>query len=383
MTKSPLIKNHKKRFYWIIVLGIGVSLFLFLREINSVQFQLVEKGSGTHIWAGDEIDKINYNDENNFIESVNGNFIRISFLESIQKINFNFKTFLGLFFAISMMFFRDFFYTLRIRLLTDKVLHWKKYLRVILIWEFVSAVSPGVVGGSAVAMFILKREKIPIGKSTSVVFITAIFDNLFFIIFAPIFLFFLTQTAYQSSDFLGNEGVNFFWLGYLILLAITCFLFFFVFVSPHTFQAIVKWVFKIKFLKKHIPKVEQFGKDLKETAKEMKGKNFIFWLKLLLFTIFSWFARYLVINFIFWAFVDIGFVEHISILGRQFLMWIVLLITPTPGGTGMAEFLFSELLRDFSSSAGLLMVLILLWRIISYYPYLLIGSFLISKKRRK
>jgi glycosyltransferase 2 family protein len=81
-----------------------------------------------------------------------------------------------------MMVFRDLAYMVRIRMLTNRQLSWKQSMNVILVWEFASALTPGVVGGSAVAMFILQREKIALGKSTAIVLVTAILDNFFYIL---------------------------------------------------------------------------------------------------------------------------------------------------------------------------------------------------------
>ena len=99
---------------------------------------------------------------------------KTNFMQTWETIHFSSQTFTYLCLAIVMMLFRDLGYVLRIRLLTDKKLNWRQSIKVILMWEFASAVSPGVVGGSAVAMFILKKEKINLGNSTAIVFTTAL-----------------------------------------------------------------------------------------------------------------------------------------------------------------------------------------------------------------
>jgi len=53
-------------------------------------------------------------------------------------------------------------------------------------------------------------------------------------------------------------------------------------------------------------------------------------------------------------------------------MWIVLMISPTPGGSGMAEYFFSDFLASFIPH-GLSSSLAVLWRLLSYYPYLIVG----------
>jgi uncharacterized protein (TIRG00374 family) len=59
-------------------------------------------------------------------------------------------------------------------------------------------------------------------------------------------------------------------------------------------------------------------------------------------------------------------------------------VSPTPGGSGIAEYAFGELLVDFSQSALLLASLAIVWRLMSYFPYLFIGAFLLPRwlKRR-
>lgn len=57
-------------------------------------------------------------------------------------------------------------------------------------------------------------------------------------------------------------------------------------------------------------------------------------------------------------------------------MWVILLISPTPGSSGVAEFVFSDFLRQFIP-LGLAPALALLWRIISFYPYLFIGAIIL------
>jgi uncharacterized membrane protein YbhN (UPF0104 family) len=64
-------------------------------------------------------------------------------------------------------------------------------------------------------------------------------------------------------------------------------------------------------------------------------------------------------------------------------MIIVLLICPTPGGSGIAEIMFNEYLGEYVESAGLTagfaIVLALLWRFVTFYPYLIIGTVMMPK----
>ena len=59
-------------------------------------------------------------------------------------------------------------------------------------------------------------------------------------------------------------------------------------------------------------------------------------------------------------------------------MWVIMLVSPTPGGTGIAEFAFQGFLADFTP-LGLAGLLAVIWRLFSYYPYLIIGFFVLPK----
>jgi len=84
--------------------------------------------------------------------------------------------------AIAVLIIRDFGYMYRIRYITDRVLSWKQSFNVIMLWEFASCALPTVVGGTTVAAYILFKEKIPLGKSIAQVMVTAMLDNLYFVL---------------------------------------------------------------------------------------------------------------------------------------------------------------------------------------------------------
>jgi hypothetical protein len=49
--------------------------------------------------------------------------------------------------AILMIFIRDFAYMIRIRVLTNNEIEWRKCFQVIMLWEFCSAIVPQILGG--------------------------------------------------------------------------------------------------------------------------------------------------------------------------------------------------------------------------------------------
>lgn len=281
-----------------------------------------------------------------------------------------------------MMVVRDYAYMIRLRLLTDKKLSWKQSLKIILMWEFASAVSPGVVGGSAVAMFFLNKEKIPLGKSTALVITTALFDNLFYLVFVPLSIVFVGINDLMPSQ-ISEEYTKYFWIGYVVIFVVSLLLVISLFIYPKLIKLILLVIFKLPYLNKRKDKVQKISRDIMIASIHLKGKKLMFWIKLMCSTTLSWVARFLVVNFILMAFVSLSFQENVLIFTRQLIMWLMLLVTPTPGGSGVAEYLFSTFLGEFLPFGILIVITSILWRLISYYPYLFIGSIILPKWFKK
>ena len=65
-------------------------------------------------------------------------------------------------------------------------------------------------------------------------------------------------------------------------------------------------------------------------------------------------------------------------------MWIIMLVSPTPGGSGFSEFAFTRYMGEFipvdaATLGSVAIAMALIWRMISYYPYLLIGAIVFPK----
>lgn len=307
-------------------------------------------------------------------------------IKAFENVDWTWTSTFWIFIAIVMMALRDLAYMYRIRVLTDYQINWRNSFDTIMLWEFASAITPSVVGGSAVAVYIVNKEGVNIGRSTAVVMTSALLDELFYIIMVPIIILMvgtasLFPVQMEKTLFgvtLGTEGI--FIVGYLFILILTSIITYAVFFRPRGFKWILLQLFKLPFLRKWRVNASETGDEIIVTSKELKGKPFSFWFKSFGATLVSWTARYWVVNFIILAFVPVG--EHLLIYGRQLVMWVIMLISPTPGGAGIAELAFSGFLRDFIP-IGLIAALALLWRLISYYPYLFIGAFLLPKWIKK
>ena len=51
--------------------------------------------------------------------------------------------------------------------------------------------------------------------------------------------------------------------------------------------------------------------------------------------------------------------------------------SPTPGGAGFAEFAFFGFTSDYISEKGIAVLIAAIWRLLTYYAYLLVGAIII------
>lgn len=272
---------------------------------------------------------------------------------------------------------REITYMMRIRILSDKKLSWTQAFHIIMLWEFSSTVTPTSVGGSAVALFILPLEGLSAGRSTAIVMIATLLDELFYIIVTPIMVFvcgvgisFATKFKFSLLGMRISE-TNVFIIGYTFMCLLTLFILTAIFFYPNKFKNIFYSLGNKKLFRRWQKSFCKMGDDVLTSAQEFKHKSFFYWIKVYLVTVASWSCRFLVLNCILMAF-NPQAVNHAVIYVRELIMWIVLCVSPTPGSSGVAEFAFPLFLNGFLNE-GFEGVLALLWRLFTYYPYIIVG----------
>ena len=382
MANNPLAKSFSKwRVLIPVFIGLAIALWMIYQSVKRTTFIKVEANTGNYKWVDSSGNKtIDIHDESDFIAVPQGDYNLESFNSILASIDWGFQVWFWLLMAFVFMIGRDLFYIIRIRILTKGELSWRRSFIVIMLWEFASALSPGVVGGAAVAMFILNREKIALGRSTAIVVITALLDNLFYVLMIPLVFIVIDQNALFPESVEGSRSVQaMFWTGFAVITSICAFLFACIFIFSNLAKSVLGFMFRIPFLKRWRNSAIQTGEEIYTTSKELKKEPVSFWVKTFLSTCGSWVSRYLVINAILQAFLNLSVFEHFLLLGKQLVLWLFMLISPTPGASGVAEYAFGELLSNFTASAMLLVALALIWRLLSYFPYLIIGAVLVPR----
>ena len=304
--------------------------------------------------------------------------------DEFLKIRWNTKVWFWLSCAVFIYVLRHVFYSYRLKILSDHEFSFKHAVELVFIWEFASSISPTSIGGSAVAVFFLAQEKISAAKAVSIVLYTVILDTLFFLV-SLIFLFVIFGPRLIRPDMtsmLEGYGITFI-LVWLFMLAYGVMLTWGLF-RPRIIKRILMTIARIPFIRKFRHNLYQIGEDVVITSKEIRNRPLSFHLKVTATTVGAWFTRFLTVNFIILALVDLDFefMSQFLLYARSQTMYVITQFSPTPGGSGVMELLFSGFFSDYISK-GIGSIGALLWRLITYYPYLIIGVIIIPNWIRR
>ncbi len=343
--QSDILKNFKlRRIIWPILIGFGIVGYLLYREIDK---------KGDAFWA------------------------------DLEQMSWTAHTFMWIGLGFLMMVVRDFAYMWRMRVMTNREMSWRACFEVTLLWEFASAASPSVVGGAAVAVFMFIKEKISPGRSTAIVFVTIFLDELFYLFILPMVVLLVgADTIFQPIRELDADGSVFgtslfagFWIAYSVIFVYVVFLAIGLFFMPKGISRTIKRLFTTRLLKRWKRRGFKTADELLLASEEFNRKSVRFWLEAGAATFMAWMGRYLVLNCVLAAFITGGlsFAGHVEAFARQAVLFVVMLISPTPGSSGIAEITFNQLFADIVTPVGIILVLATIWRLISYYPYLFIG----------
>lgn len=336
-----LTRKEEKKFFsaWKIVIpviiGLGVIVLMFVHESKKVNL--------SDVW---------------------------------HDIHFTWRTWLCIALGFLFMWGRDFGLTWRFRALTDRQLSWGKAYKVDFLCEFTSCVTPSAVGGSSLGMVFLNSQGIEIGRATTLMMTTLFLDELFFVVSCPLVVC-LTPPKYifaSDADAFSHGIMYTFWIVYGFIAAWTFLLFAGIIWKPEWINRLLNGISKWSWLKKWSNNLVELGANMVATSKALRQKPFIFWLEVFGGTAVSWLSRYLVVNALFLGFIPADDKWQWVILARQFVIWVVLMVSPTPGGSGVSEWIFTNYYGDMVPTLGVALIMAIFWRIISYYVYLGIGA---------
>ena len=270
---------------------------------------------------------------------------------------------------------RDLGYIYRIRHITERALNWRQSFAVIVVWEFASCVLPSAAGGTAVAPIILTREGIPLGKSLAYTLVTALLDNLYYVLMVPLVVVLAGAGLYPQglqSAFVQTLRVLFV-LSYTGVSAYAGLLLYALFVNPRSVRRLLVRLASVRGLRRFRRLAYRQGQEMVNASNHLRGAGPLYWWRACLSTAFVWTARYAVIGCLIAAFVPMSTGTFLFIFARNITYKVVLLLAITPGGAGIAEGAFPTFFGRFIGTAAMTSFLVLLYRIVTYYFYLALG----------
>jgi uncharacterized protein (TIRG00374 family) len=302
--------------------------------------------------------------------------------EEFKKIEWQSAAWLWLALAIILLSIRHLSYAARLHILSEGAFSWKKCIELIFIWEFSSAVSPTSVGGSAVALFVLSQERLSTAKTTTIVLYTIVLDTLFFISSIPVLYLMLGPIIIRpgmSSLGQADGWALTFLFAYVFMALYGIFFFYGLFIKPQHGQRLLHWIGSWHILRRWKDKIEGLGDGFVQASKEIWGREISFHLKAFGTTAIAWSLRFLLINCLILAIVP-GvselLMDQFKIYARLETMFVILAFSPTPGGAGFHEYVFGGFLSDYVP-VGIALLVALVWRLLTYYSYLIAGVIVI------
>ena len=318
-----------------------------------------------------------------------GMMVREFDADSLRKIELSPTFFLGVGLAILLFVTQNVMLSLRFRHLCRRRITFAQSFRINVLCEFTSAVTPSAVGGSGLAFIYLNREGVTMGRSIFTMFAALLADEAFiavssfllYLLVPSSTLFCMAEGVGVSADtahewikggiqvvFLCSTLIVAVWSGILYLLLLH---------RPQALGWVMKGCCKIPFLCRFRAKVEKFSEEMAMASVEAKQEGFRFWAQLMGYTAMAWLARFAIVVAILIAFQVQG--NMLVAWARQWVMWMISILSPTPGGSGLAELMFRLYYSDFLADASVAILAAMLWRMIFYYPFLVMGALALPK----
>lgn len=303
-------------------------------------------------------------------------------LDTFQNIEWNRHAMFWLIVALLAFFVRHLIYSWRLRILTSNYFSWFKCIELIFIWEFASAVSPTSLGGSATAIILLSQEQYPTAKTVSVILYSVVLDTLFFLLMIPFaFIVFgpvIIRPGMENLADMDGYGYTFL-IVMAFMLIYGAFFFYGLFMDPGKLRSFLYGFSKLPLIRRFKESIRKTGDEMVISAKELYTKDWQFHAKAFLSTALGWILKFLILNAIYLAIVELAktdFLSHFLLYARNHTMFAITAFSPTPGGSGVAEILFNGFFLDFIPE-DISVIILSIWRLITYYLYLFAGVIIV------
>ena len=250
-------------------------------------------------------------------------------------------------------------------------------LKVGIIGLYYGALTPFATGGQPMQVVYMRRRDVPMGTATCIVSVKFVVYEL------SLCTLYITAMAIYGPVFFANDNTMF-WLSTLGF-AVNASAVIIIIMSlvnrrlvMRSGSAIIRFFSRIKVIRKQEKAIAAFGKTINDyhEAAEYIARHWLraigsFFISVINLTFF-----FAIPFFIYLAFGRPGGKGLVDILALQAFLYIAISFVPTPGTAGAAETGFHAIFAAIFG-AGAVFAPMLIWRFLTYYLMLIVGSILV------
>lgn len=276
--------------------------------------------------------------------------------------------------------FKDFSGMYRLRVMSGMPLKFSQLFRIRMLYEFTSAVTPSAAGGSSLEVLFIHREGVKVSRATSMTVLALFMDEMLMIVLFPLLLLIIPYSELFTSE--GYFQYGYLWafiVGYAMKFVWVTILFIGLFCKSTIIVKVIGLIFKLKFLRKYKIRGLRTALEIRNCAREIQHESFGYWVRMTLSTAGIWVFRFLIANMAIMIFNPLTGSDNLMCFARQYILGIVTMIVPTPGGSGFAEVMFDNFLTEYISQKMSTMVITPIWRFCTYYYYLIAGVIILPR----
>ncbi|MDQ1312474.1 MAG: glycosyltransferase 2 family protein [Euryarchaeota archaeon] len=267
--------------------------------------------------------------------------------------------------AVALHVFSWMLYALRLKLLASMAGHeitLPLSFRCTLASNFLAAITPSSAGGEPLRIKVLADDGMSYGAATAVVISERLLDSIFFLTSLALFL--------MVSGFFAGFGLK---VGAIFLVFLLAFMAFLrqLIIRPKRVARLMEWIKNKTGNRAIVLTIEREIWLFRDAGIQLAKETMRCLPVLVVMTALIWFSDFLVPSALL-----AGMAQDPSILlsvTSQNILAIVGLLPLTPGASGIAELGMSYLYSTFVSPA-LLLPLIVLWRLITYFLNIVVGA---------
>ncbi len=267
------------------------------------------------------------------------------------------------------------FWSLRIKVLAKSVgesVSFYRCFKIVMVNLFVAAITPSGMGGEPARIYMLSEGNMSGGDATAVTIGERIIDFMFFGATLPLFLLLLGMN-------IDIEGVKYYLISASLILILGG-------------AGLAYMVIRAEKMKKKLRKLEslvtRFVKDEEKKERTMEkiesefmafatstrklfSLNKAYLVTAFFLTMFMWFIDFTIPSLLL---IGLGMApDWLFMFTVQIIVVLVTVIPISPGGSGLAEFV-SYMLYSQRMPPSIAAVVVVLWRVLTFYPNLAMGS---------